>query len=109
MIALPNGEWRLIRAEWTDQAPRINYPLGACFIAERLLHVRQRLDELCRADAELALMLYIYHKEVERAGSLRITLSRPGIAGRSTTAPAAILALRRGEVVYLPESMAGEF
>ena len=34
------------------------------------------LDELCRTDADVALILYIYRKEVERAGSLRITLPR---------------------------------
>jgi hypothetical protein len=44
LILLPNGEQRLIPAEWTNQVAQADYPAGVCFLPERLLALRQRLD-----------------------------------------------------------------
>ena len=57
LIALPNGERRLIPQAWTDQAKHIEYPPGTCFVAERLLLVRQRLDALLAQAGEQTILM----------------------------------------------------
>ncbi len=57
LIELPNGERRLIPQAWTDQVTRIAYPPGACFVAERLLLVRQRLDTLLAQAGEQTILM----------------------------------------------------
>ena len=57
LIALPNGERRLIPQAWTDQVTHIDYPPGACFVAERLLLVRQRLDALLVQAGEQTILM----------------------------------------------------
>lgn len=46
LIALPNGEQRLIPSAWTDVEPPSLYPPSLCFLLEQLTALRQRLDAL---------------------------------------------------------------
>jgi hypothetical protein len=84
LVMLPNGERRFIPLAWTDQTTQVNYPPGACFLPERLLVLRQRLDHLLVRVGEQA-MLQAQHNECKepshdydhcRANPLATTESR---------------------------------
>src|SRR3990172_5296484 len=57
LIALPNGEQRLIPSAWTNQVTQPSYPPGVCFLPERLLALRHRLDCLLERVSEQAILM----------------------------------------------------
>ncbi len=67
LIILPNGERQLIPIEWTDQVSQIQYPPGACFVFERLVVLRQRLDHLLSKDSKQTI-LTANEQELEQRG-----------------------------------------
>jgi len=69
LIALPDGERRFIPLAWTDQVAQVNYPLGACFLPERLLALRQRLDPLLVRVGEKAMLQTQQNDPQERNNS----------------------------------------
>ena len=57
LIELPNGERRFVPEAWTDLVGQVDYPSGACFVPERLVILRQRLDYLlARGDEQVILL-----------------------------------------------------
>ena len=67
LIALPNGEQQLIPAAWTDLVNHTVYPSGVLFPGERLLVLRQRLDDLLAKEAGQAIIT-AKKQELDRPG-----------------------------------------
>ncbi len=67
MIALPNGEQQLVPVEWTDQANQPQFPPGALFPLERLVVLRQRLDQLLGKEDKQAILM-AEEQELDRPG-----------------------------------------
>jgi hypothetical protein len=57
LIALSNGEQRLIPLEWTDQTSHPEYSPGVLFEPDRLLVLRQRVDQLLAKKHERAILV----------------------------------------------------
>ena len=67
LIALRNGEQQLIPADWTDLVNHSVYPAGVLFPGERLLVLRQRLDDLLAKEAGQAIIM-AKKEELDRPG-----------------------------------------
>ncbi len=69
LILLPNGEQRLIPQEWTNQVAQPDYPPGVCFLPERLLVLRQRLEPLLAKMIEQAILQAAESEPIPPGGS----------------------------------------
>jgi hypothetical protein len=76
LVALPNGEQRLIPAEWTDLVDHPRSLPGALFLFEHLVVLRQRLDYLLEKAVNQAI-LTISEPEPDRSGGSYVDQRSP--------------------------------
>lgn len=76
LVALPNGEQQLIQAEWTDLIEPPRALPGARFCFERLVILRQRLDDLMKKEVEQAI-LTVSESELDRSGGSYVDQRSP--------------------------------
>ncbi len=88
LIVLPNGDRRLIPAAWTDLVFQVGYPPGVCFVPERLVILRQRLDHLlARGDEQVILLAKQVECKEPRDNHANHTADSLGAVDSRTTDP----------------------
>jgi hypothetical protein len=80
LVALPNGEQQLMPTEWTDLVNPPQCLPGARFLFERLVILRQRLDDLLGKEGKQAI-LTVREPEVDRKGGSDVDPGSPNPLG----------------------------
>lgn len=80
LVALPNGEQQLIPTEWTDLVHPPQCLPGALFLFERLVILRQRLDDLLEKEGKPAI-LTVREPGVDRKGGSDVDPGSPDPLG----------------------------